>query len=142
MGKIIALDIGRVRIGIALSDIMNIIATPYENYKRKNIKADIAHINDIINKYQVQKAIVGMPVSMDGSLNAQCEYIMYFADELKKVVSIPVEYTDERFSSVSAEQMLIEADVKRADRKNSIDKIAAAIFLQSYLDTNYKKQGE
>lgn len=142
MGKIIALDVGKVRIGIAQSDSMQIIASPYENYTRKNITEDIAHINDIVISCGAEKIIVGLPVSMDGSSNAQSEYTEHFTDMLKNVVTVPVEYVDERFSSISAERLLINADVKRKDRKKSIDKIAAAIFLQSYLDRNKNKQGE
>lgn len=134
MHRIIALDVGRVRIGIAMSDLMQIIASPFENYKRKNISVDIAHINDIINSNEIKMAIIGLPISMDGSLNEQCKSIQGFTDELKKVIKIPVEFVDERFSSVSAERVLIGADVRREDRKNFRDKLAAAIFLQSYLD--------
>lgn len=134
MYKIIALDVGRVRIGIAVSDLMQIIATPYENYKRKNIKEDITHINNIIINNDIKKVVVGMPYNMDGSLNAQCESIKGFTEEFKKVVLLPVEYTDERFSTVSAESLLIKADVGRNKRKNLKDKLAAAVFLQSYLD--------
>jgi putative Holliday junction resolvase len=139
MGKIMALDVGRVRIGIAISDPLRIIASPYENYKRKNIREDIAHIKNIIISSGAEKAIIGLPVSMDGTLNQQCQSIMGFAEELKKEINIPVEFTDERFSSVAAESVLIEADVSRKDRKNLTDKLAAAIFLQSYIDNKNNK---
>jgi putative Holliday junction resolvase len=139
MGKIMALDVGMVRIGIAISDPLCIIASPYENYKRKNIREDIAHIKNIIMSSGAEKAIVGLPVSMDGTLNQQCQSIMGFTEELKKEIDIPVEFTDERFSSVAAESVLIEADVSRKNRKNLKDKLAAAIFLQSYIDNKNNK---
>lgn len=132
--KIMALDLGKVRIGIAMSDIMEVIASPYENYKRKNISSDIAHIKNIIEQNGVEKVVVGLPVSMDGSLNEQCHSVMGFVDELKKAVDLPIEYVDERFSSVSAERVLLDADVRRKDRREVRDKLAASIFLQSYLD--------
>lgn len=140
MYKIMALDVGNKRIGIAMSDLMRIIASPYENYQRKNIGEDIRHIGNIIKENNVQKLIAGLPVSMDGSENAQCQSVKSFCATLEKKLKMPVEYVDERFSTVSAERTLIEADVSRKDRKNLKDKLAAAIFLQSYLDKlNYNK---
>ncbi len=141
--KIMALDVGRVRIGIAISDSLGIIASPYENYDRKNISSDIAHIKNVIEQNGVTKVLVGLPVSMDGSLNEQCRSVMGFTDELKKAISLPVEYVDERFSSLSAERVLLSADVSRKDRKKVRDKLAASIFLQNYLDKiKNKNQGE
>lgn len=133
--KIIALDVGKVRIGIAMSDSMGIIASPYENYTRKNISSDIAHIKNIIESNKVAKVIVGLPMNMDGSLNDQCRSVMGFADELKKKVDLPLEYADERFSSISAERVLLDADVRRKDRREVRDKIAASIILQGYLES-------
>lgn len=141
--RIMALDVGRVRIGIAISDSLGLIATPYENYDRRNISSDIAHIKNIIEQNRVAKVLIGLPVSMDGSLNEQCSSVMGFAEELEKAVNLPVEYVDERFSSVSAERVLLFADVSRKDRKKVRDKLAASIFLQSYLDKlKNKNQGE
>lgn len=142
MYKIMALDIGSVRIGIAVSDIMQIIASPYENYTRKTINQDIAHINNIIAAENIKKVVAGLPVSMDGSENPQCRKIRNFCAKIEQAIGMQIEFIDERFSSLSAERVLLQANVSREGRKGVKDKLAASIFLQSYLDKINNKKGE
>ncbi|MDD4002847.1 MAG: Holliday junction resolvase RuvX [Clostridia bacterium] len=137
-----ALDIGSVRIGIAISDIMQIIASPYQNYNRKTINQDIAHINNIIETENIKKVVAGLPVSMDGSENTQCRKIRNFCAKIEEAINMPIEFIDERFSSVSAERVLLQANISRQGRKKVKDKLAASIFLQSYLDKINNKKGE
>ena len=132
--RIMALDLGDVRIGVAISDPMGIIASGLETYSRKNLKDDILHIKDLIEERQVNTVVLGLPLNMDGTKGERVEKTYAFAEELKKVVDCKMEFIDERLTTVSAERILISGDVRRDKRKQVIDKIAATIILQSYLD--------
>ena len=132
--KILALDIGTVRIGIATSDIMEIIASAYDVYKRKFLKADISYVAKLVADLSVGEIVIGLPLKMDGSEGQSVEMARQFGDELAKVVSVPIIYQDERLSTVSAERLLIESGMRREKRKDKIDSIAATIILQTYLD--------
>ena len=128
-----ALDVGRVRIGMALSDITKTIASPLQSYTRKNLADDIAVICKVVTDNAVSTVVSGMPLSMDGTKNAQCLDIEGFIEELKKSLTVPVVYQDERFTTMSANRVLMESGVRREDRKKSVDKIAAAYILETYL---------
>lgn len=132
--KILSLDIGTVRIGIATSDIMEIIASAYEVYRRKNLKQDVMHIAEIVNNLSVGEIVIGLPLKMDGSEGQSVEMARLFGDELSKLVNVPIHYQDERLSTVSAERILIESGMRREKRKDKIDAVAATIILQTYLD--------
>lgn len=134
--KIMALDLGDSRIGIAFSDIMNIIANGYESYNRQKNYNDYEYIANLIKEHNVQRIVIGLPVNMDGTEGERAQMAREFGDELKKLISseIEINFIDERLTTVSAERVLLEADVSRNKRKKVIDKIAATIILQSYLD--------
>lgn len=132
--KILALDIGTVRIGIATSDIMEIIASAYEVYRRKFLKADVEHIAKIVSDLNVGEIVIGLPLKMDGSEGQSVEMAKSFGDELAKLVSVPIVYQDERLSTVTAQKILIESGMRREKRKDKVDSIAATIILQTYLD--------
>lgn len=134
MGRVMALDVGSVRIGIALSDILRTISSPYQSYRRVNINSDIAHIKSTISANEVDVIVVGMPLSMDGKENAQSLTTRAFADKLAASISIPIVFVDERFTTLSANRLLLEADMRRSDRKSVVDKVAASFILQNYLD--------
>lgn len=134
--RIIALDIGSVRIGIAMTDILGIIASPYESYTRKNLDTDLKYISDLVKEKSANLIICGLPVSMDGKENKQSEYTRGFGERLRGLIDIPLEYTDERFTTKTATDALLEFNVRREKRKASVDKIAASIILQNYLNTN------
>ena len=130
-----ALDVGDVRIGIAVSDLMGIIANPLETYTRKgNLDVDARYIADLANSKEVSLFISGLPLGLKGQENEQTAKTREFIDKLKEVCDIPVEYLDERFTTLSAERVLIEGNVRRENRKKVIDKVAATIILQNYLD--------
>ena len=138
--KILALDIGTVRIGIATSDIMEIIASAYEVYRRKNMPEDVKHIADIVQNLSVGEIVIGLPLKMDGSEGQSVEMAKTFGDELSKLVNVPIVYQDERLSTVEAQRILIESGMRREKRKDKIDSIAATIILQTYLDKkSFKK---
>ncbi len=132
--KILSLDIGTVRIGIATSDIMEIIASAYEVYKRKSLKEDVLHIAELVTELSVGEVVIGLPLKMDGSEGQSVEMARLFGDELAKHVNVPIIYQDERLSTVTAQKILIESGMRREKRKNKVDAIAATIILQTYLD--------
>ncbi len=134
----LGLDIGSVRIGIALSDALGIIASAYETYSRQNTNADYEYIANICKELGVDKIIIGLPKNMDGTTGERAEYSLQFGKELYAYLpnGTSVDYIDERLTTVQAERMLISHDVRRDKRKQIIDKIAATIILQTYLDKN------
>lgn len=128
------LDYGDVRIGIALSDMLGIIASGLETYIRKDEETDIAHILKLIQDNSVDTVVIGLPINMDGTSGTRAEVTKAFGSKLAEKTTAKVVYLDERLSSVSAEKLLIQADVRRDKRKQVIDKLAATIILQNYLD--------
>lgn len=139
--KILALDIGTVRIGVATSDIMEIIASAYETYRRKNMAEDVGYIANLVTKLGVGEIVIGLPLKLDGSAGQSVDMARNFGEELAKLVSIPIVYQDERLSTVSAERILIESGMRREKRKDKIDSVAATIILQTYLDKKGLKKG-
>lgn len=137
--RVMALDYGDVRIGIAMSDVTRFLASGYENYTRVTLDKDIQHITDIINNNNVKVVVFGLPLNMDGTEGERVKKTREFADELIKNTDAKIEYLDERLTSVSAEKILISADVSRKKRKQVLDKLSATIILQDYLDANFRK---
>ncbi len=138
MFRIMALDIGDVRIGIALSDLLQTIASPFESYRRKGFVKDIEYILNLAKEKEVGQIVSGLPLSMDGSENAQSAKVREFAEALAARTEIPISFVDERFTTVSAERLLVSADVSREGRKKVVDKIAAAIILDNFMSRNKK----
>ena len=135
----LALDVGDVRIGLALSDITGIIASGYETYTRKGVPQDFEYIRDFIIKNSVDGVVLGLPVNMDGSEGPRVRITRQFGEELKEFIpNIPMTFLDERLTTVQAERMLIEGGVRREKRKKVIDKVAATLILQAYLDRGCK----
>ncbi|OGL44337.1 MAG: hypothetical protein A2161_04545 [Candidatus Schekmanbacteria bacterium RBG_13_48_7] len=134
MSKILAVDFGLKRIGLAISDETQTIAFPLKILKIQNNKEGIRMITDIVNKESISKTIVGLPLNMDGSEGFACESVREFVKLLQKTILIPVECFDERVTTLFAEKSLLECDLSRQKRKQKTDKIAAAILLQNYLD--------
>lgn len=137
--KVMALDYGDVRIGIALSDVTRFLASGYENYTRTSLDQDCKHISDIVSNNNVKIIVIGLPINMDGSKGERVEKTYEFAEYLKKFTEAKIEFLDERLTSASAEKILISADVSRKKRKDVLDKLSATIILQDYLDMNYGK---
>lgn len=132
----IAVDLGDVRIGLASSDIMGIIASGSETYVRKGGEEDYIYIANFAKNLQADTIVIGLPKNMDGTEGERALLSREFGEKLKEYVDCKIVFEDERLTSKSAERMLISADVRRDKRKKVIDKIAAAIILQSYLDKN------
>lgn len=129
------IDLGTKTIGVAISDEMGWTAQGIETIKRSNsLKKDFLRLDELINQFSVSEIVLGLPKNMDGSIGERAQASMDFAEQLREYFSLPVHLWDERLTTVSAERMLISADVSRKKRKNVIDKLAAVFILQSYLD--------
>ncbi|NLT96201.1 MAG: Holliday junction resolvase RuvX [Clostridia bacterium] len=132
--RVMALDVGDKRIGIAVSDPLKITAQSLETLNRTNLKQDIAYICGLLDKLEISELVVGFPKNMNGTVGPQAEKVQDFINELLKVKNIKVVYVDERLSTVTAEKTLIAGDVSRRKRKTVVDKLAATVILQTYLD--------
>jgi putative Holliday junction resolvase len=133
--RLMGLDVGDKRIGIALSDEGAVIASPQETLERRGNRKDIAHLLDLAEREDVAEILVGMPFSLDGSEGPQAQKVGRFIEALKAETTIPVTTWDERLTTVVAERALIEGDMSRAKRKQTVDRVAAALILQGYLDS-------
>lgn len=133
--RTLAIDFGDVRIGFAQTDPLEIIAIGLESYKRKTLSEDIQHILEIIKNNQIGKIVMGLPINMDGTEGPRVEKTRQFVQELQKFTDIEVIMQDERLTTVTAEEILIESGMRREKRKDYIDKVAATIILQSYLNS-------
>lgn len=132
--RVMGLDVGDKRIGIAVSDPLKITAQGLETLNRTNLKRELEYICQLMDKWEVTQLVVGLPKNMNGTLGPQAEKVKTFINSLLKVKDIEVIYVDERLSTVSAEKTLIAGDVSRKKRKNVVDKLAATVILQTYLD--------
>jgi putative Holliday junction resolvase len=134
MGKrILALDYGTKRIGVALSDELGWTAQPLETYRRRTLDADLAHIATLVREHEAGEVVVGLPIRTTGELGPEAAAVEEFRRRLQGLLSVPVVTWDERHTTQTAEALLIEADMSRAKRKQVVDRVAAAILLQSYL---------
>lgn len=131
--KVVAYDIGDKRIGIAVSDPFCEMALPRETYWRKNFEKDLKYLADYAKGEFADLIVCGLPVNFDGSECEQTLKTKSFVEALSKITEIPIEFTDERFTTMEARRLLIEADMRREKRKEVIDKIAASYILEDYL---------
>ena len=115
--KVLALDVGDVRIGLATSDPLGIIASGYETYTRQGENADIQYLKDFIKKNAIELVVIGLPINMDGTFGERVEIVKNFANKLLEEVQIDIVFQDERLTTVQAEKMLIRHGVKRKKRK-------------------------
>ena len=140
--RIMGLDIGTRTIGIAISDGLGVTAQGLKTLRRKSAEEDYKEISAIIHQFEIEKVIVGLPKNMDGTLGRQAEKVLKWMEALKDKVEIPVATWDERLSTVGASRVLLEADLSRRKRKMVIDKVAAVLILQGYLDQSRRKSDE
>ena len=133
--RILALDHGTRRIGVAVSDEMKMIASPLEYIPAEPFADFLARLKEILREKEVELIIIGMPRNMDGSYGPAALKVQEFVAVLKDAITIPIKTLDERLTTVQAQRFLIQGNVRREKRKEKVDKTAAAILLQSYLDT-------
>lgn len=134
--RLMALDLGKKRIGIAISDELRMVASGIENYTRSKFMADAAHIHALAQERNIGGIVIGLPLEMDGSEGKMCQSVRQFARNYLKEYTIPIIFWDERFSSSVVEKVMIEADLSRERRAQVRDKQAATYFLQGFLDSN------
>ncbi|MDB6111459.1 MAG: rnhD [Pedosphaera sp.] len=133
--RVLAIDHGTKRIGLAISDELGVIAQPLEFVLAEPFAGFLSRLKEIIKEKQVELLLVGMPRNMDGSYGPAALKVQEFMAVLKDTVAIPIKSWDERLTSAQANRFLIAANVRRDQRKEKVDKMAAAILLQSYLDS-------
>ena len=131
--RIVALDVGDRRIGIAVSDPLGFTAQPVETYTRVGYGPDTRRIVQLAGQYETNRILCGLPLNMDGTQGFQTQKVREFAEKLTEA-GLTVEFYDERMTTVLAEGALLEADMRRENRKKKVDMVAAVMILQSYLD--------
>jgi len=137
LGRILAVDVGTVRVGIAMSDPSGTIASPFEVIDRR--KVDPARrVAALVAEHEVERVVVGRPLTLDGSPGQAVHEVERFVTRLAKIVAVPIDYWDERMSTAQAQRDMIDAGARRKERHDNVDKVAAALILQSYLDARGK----
>jgi len=134
MPRILSLDHGTKRIGVAVSDELKMIAQPLEYIPTEPFGDFVVRLKQIITEKTVELVVVGMPRNMDGTYGPAAEKVKEFVATLTPEISVPIKTLDERLTSAQANRVLLQGNVRRADRKQKVDAMAAAILLQSYLD--------
>ena len=130
----LGLDVGSKRIGVAGCDGLGMMATGITTIWRSSFQNDMEQLAEIINDRQVEILVIGLPYTMDGNIGSQAKQVQKFARRVATVIDLPIEYVDERLTSYAAEQMMIEAKISVCRNKATIDRIAAAVILQQWLD--------
>jgi putative Holliday junction resolvase len=133
-GRVAAIDFGTARLGIAISDPDRSIASPYENYTRRGPEQDVRRMRRLVEEERVALFVVGLPVHLDGRESPSSTQARQFGHWLHQATGVPVDFYDERFTSVEAEQFLLDANLSRKRRKARIDMLAAQILLSAYLE--------
>ena len=134
--KVLGLDYGEARIGVAVSDILGMLATPLDTICEKDREKQLEKVLQVIKNNNVEKLVVGYPKHMDGTVGHRAQYTEEFAEEVAQMAGIPYIMWDERLSSTEAHRILESGGVSGKKRKTKVDKIAAVIILQGYLDAN------
>ena len=142
MPIILGLDVGDVRIGVAVSDELGFAAHPLCTITRKNRKTDLETICDLINTHQVEEVVIGLPLMLDGEVGIQAEKVQRFANRLKREARIPIHLRDERLTTVEATEILREVGKPRKKQRHVIDQVAAVVILDGYLNDFRESKGE
>ena len=132
-GRILAIDYGSRRMGLAVSDPLGITAQGIETLQRRNKRADFSHLARIVRQYQVQEIVLGYPLRMSGEAGTQSAKVSDFAEELRQKFQLPVHLWDERLTSAEANRLLKEAELSIQKRAEAVDRMAAVLILQSFL---------
>ena len=133
--RVMALDVGDKKIGVAISDELLLTAQGRPTLRRKNLRSDLEILRRLAMENDVQEIVVGQPLNMDGTPSAQTGRVARFSEELRRVLSLPIVFWDERLTSFEAEQHLEQMGMNWRERRKHVDKIAAMIILQNYLDS-------
>ena len=133
MKRWLGLDLGHVRIGVALSDPLGMTAQPLMVLKAEGFQKDMAAIGELVNKYEVTQVIVGLPINMDGTESSQTQKIREFTAKLSSRLNVPVFFVDERLTSRQAERMMSESGMTTKKQRGKVDQVAASLLLESAL---------
>jgi putative Holliday junction resolvase len=135
VGRVLALDVGKRRIGLALSDPLGITAQGLQTLERSRIREDLAYLAEVVSSQDVRLILVGNPLHMSGDAGRQAQYVREFGDRLQVATRVPVEYWDERLTTVEAQRVLKGSGISIEKRARAVDRLAAVILLASYLDS-------
>ncbi|MCL6642565.1 MAG: Holliday junction resolvase RuvX [Candidatus Bipolaricaulota bacterium] len=133
MARVLGIDFGEKRLGLALSDESRTLASPLTVYERADLQGDLRFLRDLISRYQITEIVLGLPINMDGSLGPKSQQVLEFKRALEDALKLPVHTFDERLTTAEAERALLEADLSRRKRKAKRDALAAVLILQGYL---------
>lgn len=133
-GRILAIDYGSRRMGLAVSDPLGLTAQGLETLERKNKRSDFARLSRLIERYAVREIVLGYPLKMSGEAGTQSEKVAEFAQELREKFNLPVHLQDERLTSAEANRVLREAELSIEKRARAVDRMAAVLILQSFLE--------
>ena len=133
-GRVMALDVGERRIGVALSDPRRILATPSTTLRAEPRAQALQRIAQLAREHEVAELVVGLPLTMSGEIGPQAKLVQEFVEALRSVVALPIHTFDERLTSVEAERIMVELGLKPEQRKARIDEVAASLILQDFLD--------
>jgi len=139
-GRVLGLDVGARRIGVAVSDPLGITAQGLETIQRKNKRTDYAQLEAVIQKYEVTEIVVGYPLRLSGEVGIQAEKMTLFAEDLKKRFPIPVHLFDERLTSTEANRILRESEISTEKRAKAVDRMAAVLILQAWMETRSRRE--
>jgi putative holliday junction resolvase len=134
--KLLGIDWGQKRVGLALSDALGMLASPLEVFEYKTRPQALERIVAVVQRYRVEAIVVGLPLDMNGDKGPQAQNAEAVAEELRGLVKIPITLWDERLTTAQAQRVLIEGNVSRANRKSRVDMVAAVVLLQAYLDAH------
>ncbi len=140
--RILALDLGDRRIGVAVSDELGITAQGVTTIHRRSWAADLGEIARLVHEWDAEAILVGWPLTLEGTVGPRALIVEAFIKRLEGVVRVPITTWDERFSTVTAERVLLDADLSRAKRRQVVDKTAAVVILQHFLDARSNRDGE
>ena len=140
--RMMGLDVGSRTIGVAVSDELGITAQGLKTIRRRSSEEDMKELIRIIDQFEIGKLVVGLPKNMDGSLGKQAEIVFKWIKSIQRKLSLPIVTWDERLSTVGASKILLEADLSRKKRKGVIDKVAAVLILQGYMDQIRNRRDE
>ena len=134
-GKVLGLDWGTKRIGIAISDRAGKVALGRPSRKREDLESDLDYLEELVEAEEVRQVVIGMPLHMNGDVGESAEKVREFKRNLEERLSVPVDTVDERLTSSEAERVMVESDLRREERKEKRDRVAATLILQRYLDS-------
>jgi putative Holliday junction resolvase len=134
--RVVAVDLGTRRIGVAVTDGLGMTAQPHATIARHGGQRDLDAIAEVVKRFAAELVVVGLPLGPEGEVGRAARSVQAFVERLRTVLSVPIELVDESFTTVEAEEILIRADLSRARRKQVVDRVAAAVILRRWLDAN------